>query len=433
MLFRKLILFALGALVLSIKADGRFPLPEQFPETTFQLLLLPYSVVFVLIVVFFFKDDSRSGTSSVKPISLVQLAAAISIVYQLLICVILFRQDKEYSEFGYQLNRPAAVAITLLSIALLARLVRTKKSPEQFLLTTSIIFAGTCTLSILCFPLHSGRSDMLPLIQAAGKEFLAGSNPYTKYLLPHPVPLTYLPAMWMAYLPAVIFGFDLRFLHLLAVLSSMFIVYAVTSLKCRENVIPFCGLFLMIPYLQYRHEIYTGIFWLSLSLVFYSHMKNNPLVASVFLGVSAGVSQFAWVLIPVMLLKMNKQYGMKTTLTGFICCLVVACSIILPFALQSPDAFYQGVFGHWEGNLNVTAVNFSYFTSRIFSIPALKYFQIVLLFGIYLIAARDARPHQSTYEYMTYALMIFLLFNPLIWVYFYISLFVLMTFHVGIE
>jgi hypothetical protein len=427
-MYRKVILFAFAAFLLSVKADGRFPLPDSLSETLFQLFLLPYSVLFLLAIFLFFQGDS--SIISAKRLSAIQLTSWICIFFEFMILAILFWQEKKYAQFGYDLNHSFVMVSGFISLFLFVPVLRSG-SHRQFVFAASFAFIVTYALSILSFPLHPARSDMLPLIQAAGERFLSVGNPYTMYTLPHQLPLTYLPGMWMAYLPAVLFRFDLRVLHVAAVISSVLIVYAATPSKQKENTALFCGLFLMIPYLHYRHEIYIGILWLSLSIMFFFHTKNKPILACVCLGISASISQFSWVLSPVLLLSIQKQYGWKVAAWGFGCCAAVACSILLPFWIQSPDAFYRGVFGHWEEGFNATTVNFSYFASKILSLNSLKYVQILLLAATYFIARKNNHLPQRTYEFMTYALLFFLLFNPLIWVYFYLTLFQLMLFHIG--
>ena len=422
---QKLILLAFAALLLSVKADGRFPLPETLSETNFQLLLLPYTTFFVLSVFLFFLKNS--DFLKIQKFSPLRLTCLLCICFECMILGILFYQEKKYAEFGYDLNPWIAVVTGCIAIILFLRLM-IAGNHRQFLFTACGVFVSTYFISILSFPLHPGRSDMLPLIQAAGEKFLSGGIPYGLHSIPHQVPLTYLPGMWLAFMPAVALGFDVRFVNMIAVLSSIAVVYAVAREEQKTYITLFCGLFLMIPYLQYRHEIYMGILWLSLSLVLFFHIKKKPILACAFVAVSMSVSQFSWVLAPVLFISVLKEYGAKIAALGLGASAVVACSIVLPFWIQSPDSFYHGVFGHWEEGFNATTANLSYFTSRLLSLDSLKYVQIILLFLIYAIAIKNNHFPQKTYQIMTVSLLFFLLLNPLIWVYFYLTIFLLMLF-----
>ena len=63
--------------------------------------------------------------------------------------------------------------------------------------------------------IHSSMGDMLPLIDMVTATFLAGEFPYKIYELPWKIPLTYMPGMWIPYLPAQVFDFDLRHMGML--------------------------------------------------------------------------------------------------------------------------------------------------------------------------------------------------------------------------
>ena len=425
---RKLILFASAAFLVSIKGDGRFPVPGGLSETAFQLILLPYTLLFVWIIWKYFNSSSSLERS---PLSLIRIVSIVCFVFTLMIVMLYVWQERKYSLFGYDLNAAYPVGTLVLSASLLAFIYFRGRSSMHLLLTSFLLLAVTYTISILHFPLHPGRSDMLLLIRAAGEQFLSGANPYIEYSLPHRVPLTYLPIAWMTYLPAVYFNFDLRVIHLIAILASFVLVAAALKTEVRDVMFLFASLFLMMPYLHYRHEVYTGIFWLVLSLFFYFNQKKNPLLASILIGVSVGVSQFAWILAPVMLLAIGRMYGLKVFAYSVTITLVVASAIILPFYVMSPEFFYHGIIGRWAGNLNATTFNFSFFLAKAFSVHSLVYFQLIFVVVIYGIAAADSKLPERMYQYMAYALAGFILLNALIWVYFYLVLFLLMIFHVA--
>jgi hypothetical protein len=433
MLFQRLILFALAAVLISLKADGHFPLPENLSEFTFQLLLFPYTVLFVMTIVFYFKKWRvlPARIIEVNPKFLIQLTASICLLFISLTVFIFLKEGKNYSQFGYHVNRSSLFVLYLISAGLFVYSILKNQSHKRFLFCAIVIFMGFYSFSILSFPIHTGRSDMLPIIQAAGSRFLAGANPYGTYFEPQSVPLTYLPGMWMAYLPAVFMSFDLRIIQLTAIVGSILIIYLATERNNRKMVAALCALFLFTPYLLYRHEVYIGILWLMFALVYLFEQKSKPMWSSFAMGISAAASQFAWVVIPLLLLAIHKRWGRGTAIRGFLCCVTVFSLLVLPFALSSPDAFYSGVFAHWENTLNVTALNFSYFLATIFSSNSLKYFQVFAMGFIYYLALKTSDLPGRMYEYMTYSLLFFILLNPLIWVYFYLVLFLLMIMNAG--
>ena len=427
-----LIVFAAAGLLLSVKADGRFPFPEGLSETTFQLLLLPYSIGFFCVVLFFFlklPNASSAGTEARPPgCPDPRLAAGIGFAFQMMIFLILIWENKKYAGFGYHLNLAVAGVVMFTGAAALTRLAVSEKGKAfEFFLTAIAIFAAVSLISIAFFPLHPQRSDMLPLIQAACERFLAGNNPYTPYQLPHTLPLTYLPGLWMSYLPGVFVGLDPRVTNAVSILASMIVIYRSAAAEQKNMVACFCGAFLMIPYLLYRHEIYLGVFWLALSMVLYFESRNRWIRTSVFLGIAASMSQFAWILIPFFLIAIFRKWNRRVALISTGLCGVTASVIVLPFAFHSPDNFLNGVFAHWEGVLNITTINFSFFILRLLPVDDLKYLQMILVLILYWFAWRDRR-REKIYAYATIALMLFVLFNSVIWVYFYLTVLLLMIF-----
>jgi uncharacterized membrane protein len=240
------------------------------------------------------------------------------------------------------------------------------------------------------------------------------------YSLPHLVPLTYLPAMWLAYVPAVLLHFDLRWIHVCAIVASIWILYAASDHK--ELAASLGGVFLLVPYLLYRHEIYLGILWLALSLVYFFGNRRRPIMAAIFIGVAAATSQFAWVVAPFYFLALFRKSGWKRLSAGVALAVLSFAIIVLPFVIQRPVNFYEGVFAHWSYTFNATTLNLSYFLTRAFSLPALKYFQAIATAIAMFFAVKTRRE----YAWMTFALLFFILLNPVIWVYFYLTVFLLM-------
>jgi hypothetical protein len=432
MLLQRLLLFAFAALLISLKGDGRFPLPKTLPDSTFQLLLLPYTILFIITILLYFKKTVFLPRVSEKR-SLIPFTVIMSIFFLSITVFIFLGEAKSYSQFGYHVNHLGLTILYLISVGLLLHLLRKQPNHERVLFYVLLIFVGWFAFNILSFPIHTGRSDMLPIIQAAGSRFLAKANPYGTYFEPQPVPLTYLPGMWMAYLPAVFLHFDLRIIHSAAIIATVLIIYFGTKPDKREMIATLCSLFLLTPYLLYRHEIYLGIFWLSLSLVYFFDQRNKPIWSSLWIGIAAAISQFAWVLIPLFVLAIYKRFGKKIALYSCICFSSAFLILVLPFVLRSPEAFYTGVFAHWTNTLNVTTLNLSYFIASNLSITSLKYFQVLITVVIYILAVKQSDTRNRIYEFMTYSLLFFILLNPLIWVYFYLVLFPLMIMDASVK
>ena len=84
-----------------------------------------------------------------------------------------------------------------------------------------VLLLSACAIPFLAealreVPLDYRRADMLPIMQVMSERFLSGTDPYA------PIPEIwtgmqpiYLPAMWLPYLPAIAFDFDMRWMGIL--------------------------------------------------------------------------------------------------------------------------------------------------------------------------------------------------------------------------
>ncbi len=69
-------------------------------------------------------------------------------------------------------------------------------------------------------PLDYKRADMLPIMKVMGERFIGGTDPYQPILeIWDGMQPIYLPAMWLPYLPAIAFDFDLRWMGFLVLVG----------------------------------------------------------------------------------------------------------------------------------------------------------------------------------------------------------------------
>jgi hypothetical protein len=87
---------------------------------------------------------------------------------------------------------------------------RPARAAAACLLGLAGLVLGTRILSLAVLPYDRNLSDMVPIIDRALDELLAGRFPYINY----PPPMPYLPVMFLAYLPAKLLGVDLRWTNL---------------------------------------------------------------------------------------------------------------------------------------------------------------------------------------------------------------------------
>lgn len=422
-----LLAFALAGLLLSVKADGRFPLPASLPELELQLLLLPYTCAFVGTLVWSLFGTPRpiaSGAAgrALRRLDTRPLVLAVALIYEVLTALVLVWQARKYAPFGYRLDTgemALAFAVPALGLGWLAR--TRSWTPGHLFVVSAVSYLAVGWLSLRSFPLTAGRSDMLPLIAAAGERLLQGESPYGLYALPHSVPLTYLPGLLLAYLPAVATGIDPRIVHMAATMLAATLALRVAPRQSRLQAAGVASAFMLLPYSQYRHEIYLGPHWMSLALMFLLLARDQALAASAVFGWSLAMSQFTWVLAPVYFVHLWKSRGPAVAILGAATALGVALAMVLPFLLWAPQEFLRGTFGHWEATVNLTTANVSYWLLRFLPIGAVRLLQCIAVAACTTLSWRSGGSLGATGRWMAVTLTAFVLLNPLIWVYFYLT------------
>jgi hypothetical protein len=416
---------ALCGLLISLKADGRFPLSESLPETVFQILLVPYTLALVAAMAVFLRPDTlKGGPHRLAGVDPLRLAAALAILFEALTLVVLLWEARRFAPFGYRVNRSAVLAAGLVAVVALAFAARSKR-PSRLLFTAMAAYAGSQLLSIACFPLHPERSDMLPLIVAACRRMLSGENPYGTYTLNHQVPLTYLPALWLSYLPIVALDLDPRFVHAAATIASLALAYAAAEDKQRAAGL--CALFLLLPYLQYRHEIYLGPHWLALAGTAFLMARGRPLLAAASFGVGMAMSQFSWVVFPLLIAHLWLARGPREASQALGVAIVVFGALVGPFLLWTPAPFLHGIFGHWAETVNLTTANLSFFVVRFGSLTVLRWAQALATLALLAVATRRLTTLSECFGAMAIVLVGFILLNSIVWVYFFLTVLLLLV------
>jgi len=423
----RILSLAILGFLLSVKSDRYFPLPEQLPEPLFQLFLIPYTCLFFAAFIIFIKPEiPGEAVSFLDHVSAIRLTTATIVVFEAMSLILLVVQNIRYASFGYHLNIPlTAVLFTLTGIALVFLLVRDVRS-DILVYFALAAYTGTYLLSIISFPLNPQRSDMLPLMVSGVQSFLSGVTPYGYHSIPQYQIFTYLPGMWMAYLPAVAFSADPRFINLgCIVVSTLILAYCVRGpRKLTPLLLP---VFILTPYLQYRHDMYLGVLFLVLSIVFALCSRNRWLLSSVATGYALSVYQFTWVLFPFGVIAASRRWGVKKAGIGLLTSVALALIIILPFFLTAPVDFIRGIYGNWL-YIDTPTVNLFYFLSLLVPWNLMVVIQGIVIAIILAVALRKMDP-VDCWGWMAAALVLFIALNRVINQYFYLIVLFLLVLH----
>lgn len=422
------IFFTIGVLL----GGAIFPFRKQMSMSDFQAFILPYIVIFLSFIVLFFQivkfNITRGLFTFLDRITIKNLICVVSILFVLLTFGIMLFQNKKFSSYGYCLNVPVVCGGFSLVVAWLLISFSSKIKTPALFATITIAYVLTTLMSIAYFPLHPERSDMLPLIEAAGRRFLDGESPYSLYSLPHTLPLTYLPGMWLSYVPAVIADIDLRLINLFCIVLSMILIYRSAEKNCRENTILLLAIFLLNPWFQFRHEIYLGVYILPLVVTCCLLIRNKPLLSSVFFSWTMSVYQLSWIIYPLFLIYVKRNYGMVYVVRSLLITLLMAAFVIFPFFLWSPEHFVRGIFLHWKDAMSLEAPNFTFWILKIVPLNSLVLVQGILLLVIFSMALKKMKGLTGYFQWCTFTLFLFITTNKLIWHYFFFILFLYMIF-----
>ena len=301
-------------------------------------------------------------------------------------------------------------------------------------LTAFACRAGTA----LAHPLDPARSDMVPLLHLSITRLILGQNPYAEYLMPWSLPLTYLPILWVAFLPAWLLGLDLRWVPVSLGVAAVIVIWHAQAASQRKVGLAARKFLLALLLLSSLDLNFSGItpepvFWLGLSMFIFLLARREWLLASLAMGLCLAARQQAALLVPfyIIFLWRRKETPILPQLALL---LAVPALLCLPFLLASPTLFLHGVylrFGPfalqkwlncrtWEEALSFAPLFFQHSQQRWLVLTLLV---IELLF--ILVAARRLRNFRDLVAFMGLAFLWFLVLSPIIWPYMYSPLAIL--------
>ncbi|WP_161668778.1 glycosyltransferase 87 family protein [Kallotenue papyrolyticum] len=290
-------------------------------------------------------------------------------------------------------------------------------------------------------PIAPPHGDMLPLVQGALTHLLAGASPYRTYQMPWPVPLTYLPLTWLAYLPAFVLQVDLRWTNIvaeLAILSALLWVSAQRqgwseTLRREPALALWAWLYLQPSVIHWDTGNTAPITWALLALLWALALSGRTRATAVALGCAAATSPLVAVFAVLLGLYWLRQHGARGALRLAALAAAVAALLILPFLLWTPHAFVEGTY-RWFNQIDgwprqkwletdppVWSI-ITGFSGEFWSRGAERWLKPLQALIVLAIAAlfwwRGARVSLLT-AHAVAAYLGFMLFNPVLWPYLY--------------
>lgn len=422
-------LFVALLLIIGLVGDG---LPMFASPLNVQFALLPFSFLFFCLTFRFL----RAGFT-VPASGCVRRPDKSSIALWLVFCcetsfVCFFLiETSHYAALGYQLH--VLPVFLVFGLAVLGTgLVTAFASELRSAVTLAVLlgsYVGGHVLAIFSFPLNYLRSDMLPVIFWADRALLAGQNPYQHFHVADRIyDFPYLPGMLLVFAPAQALHVDLRWAAIVYIVAGMWLVFWATSQEYRLQVASLIGLFVLNPYLQYRHELYTQGHFFSLIVILVLMHRRRFAWSAIAFGVSCAISQFSWVIFPFFLLNALRRGGWREVGRMGLLAFGAAALVMVPFLSSGAGNIAYNAVGQWDNLVRPIArpINLAFWASYVVRPSHLKWIQLFLLSGIFLFCWVTGRCADlaDMLRWMIAALMVFILFNVLLDGYFYLMLLV---------
>jgi len=192
-------------------------------------------------------------------------------------------------------------------------------------------------------PVRWLTGDMLPMLRAAGENFLSGTNPFIQTYLFSEVPYTYLPMTLVYYLPSVWAKFDVRFISLLFFCALVLLIYH----YYRKNGFAITGFLVAVIFLTsglfsfLLISIHTFPYLFVLAGFLYALSEDKQEIMFFLLALAVASRRAFWPFLPFVFIYLFKERMLNLrNLGSFICGFFVG---ILPFLLHPYPFFNQTI------------------------------------------------------------------------------------------
>ncbi len=238
-----------------------------------------------------------------------------------------------------------------------AALVSARRDPVWIALVVAGVGVVLRWVHFAEFPIDEG-ADMLPLTRSAVATFVAGNSPYRYYDLPDPLPLTYYPITWLAYVPPYLAHLDLRCTNLVAELAiPVALVHAGGSgdrfgrrrsgppsppaSPPRLALLAWAFQFLLPSTIYFDRITTAPVAWALLTWCLVAVVRA-PARSWFALGLAAAATPLAAVMAPATIVAWWKGQSPRRAVIAAAKTALLTAAILAPFVIASPRGFLDG-------------------------------------------------------------------------------------------
>ncbi len=417
--------------VLSLVSDGWAGKPSPLVH---QILLLPAAGFYGYALWGLLKTQPNDSILRSKANRNVPLWVVVLTAFEAWAVLLFIAEARHYRSFGYRLSVGPCIAALTLAVVGWGWFYAKRGARELLVAGLGTSWAGWL-LAIRCFPLNYLRSDMLPVISWADARLIHHLNPYgTMYVGTRVYDFPYLPGMLVGYLPPALLHVDLRWASLVYVAATASLVFWAASQERRFETGVLLAVFLLCPFLQYRHDIYLEPHWFTLAVAVVLMQRRRFLLAAVAWGASCAVYQLSWVVVPFVALNAYRRRGWLELGKVLAATLLGALLVSGPFLASASKRIASNTVGQWDRLPHALAdpINVSYWLTYLIRPSQLKWVQAIVLTGLfgYCFLRRRCATLTDTLRWMCCALAIFIPLNVLVDGYFYLTLALMLLFFI---
>jgi len=291
-------------------------------------------------------------------------------------------------------------------------------------------------------------ADMLPLTRSGVASFVAGQNPYRYYNLPAPLPLTYYPITWLAYVPPHLCHVDLRWTNLVAevaILAALLYADGDQGMGFRSDVsgapaqsarpmrlgLLAWAIQFMLPSSAYSDRITTApVAWALITWCLVITLRA-PAYSWIALAGAAAATPLAAIMAPAVFVMWWRRRSLKEASLAAVKTALLTAAVVAPFVVWSPRGFLEGAvlwfndlsrypgttwraYQPWARYIGFGGLFWSAGLER-----ALAPIQWGLVAAVSALLARRVPSDEAFASHVAAAFVAFMLFNSVHWPYFF--------------